>query len=44
MLYSLFIAYLIDHFQPFALANVLRFGDGVLETTEDLGVELLWGL
>lgn len=41
LLYSLFIAYLIDHFQLLALSNVLGFGDGVLETAEDFGVELL---
>lgn len=43
LLHFLLIAYLIDHLQLLALANVLGFADGGLETADDLGVKLLWG-
>lgn len=43
LLYLLLIAYLVYHLQFLALANVLGFADGGLETANDLGFELLWG-
>lgn len=41
LVYFLSITYLINNLQLLALANILGFGDGVLETDEDLRVELL---